>query len=230
MTNTVRTLLEDGLYLSVADREYSPVEPDGSQINQALNSFIQIFDAFRQQIPFWDFKTLNGEAELVNVQASIINDLRYQVGNTTYPIKQVTQMEFAEFETVIGLRGLPEIFWFNKTTQTILVYPLADISTRKFIMGFLPLITISNLDQPLPASIPSFFQGFLKYQLASELCDYYTVPWSAKKEASRLFYYEKLLQISQRKPSLPLLRRLKKTLYPIPYLAYLSGNLPPGGS
>lgn len=229
MSCTIRSLLEDALYLSIADREFSPVEPDGSQINAALNLFVDIIDVYRDQIPFWTEKEINNESELENVGASKINFVEYLLGTVVYGLTALNQQEFSHVATVVGLRAIPSWYWFDEAADAIRVYPLPQTSNNKFIIGFTPLEMVENLDQVIPSSITNFMQLFLKYEVAKNLCNIYNVEWSVLKEKTRLDYWQKLLILSQNKITQPMKPRLKARRYPVPWLAYLSGNVPTGG-
>jgi len=229
MASTVRTLLENALYLSIADREQSPIEPDGSQINQALNNFIQVLDSYRDLIPFWTEKVLNGESELVNIGASMVNFVDYLIGNVVYNLRSVTQDEFSNLALVTNLRAVPNIFWFDEGQQTLRVYPLPETSTRKFVIGYKPLNIISYLDQEIPNSIPQFMQLFLQYEVARNICnESNSSGWTPMKEQARKEYYQRLLENSQTVLTSPRKIRLSSPTSNVPYLAYLSGNVPTG--
>jgi len=228
MGSSVRTLLENGLYLSIADREYNPVEPDGSQINVALNHFVKLLDIYRDQVPFWQTKTLDGEAALINVGASAINYVQYFIGKSrvAYNLKPLTQNEFSSVETVKDLRAIPEWFWWDEGADTILVYPLPQNSDDQFIIGFKPLNIVNCLDESLDQSLKPFMQAFLEYELARHLSNEYTVPWTPNKEVTRQFYYKKLLANGQYRISQPVKPSLTRRQSNVPWLAYLSGQTP----
>lgn len=223
---TVQDLLESALYLSKSDREFSPVEPDGSDINTALNQFILILDAYRYQVPYWTEKFLNDESELENINASKINYVNYLLGTTIQTLRELNQKEFSEFATVLDLRGVPEAFWFNEANNRLQVYPLPESASRRFQIGFTPLNMVSSLQQKLPSSLPLFAQLFLQYELAAVLCTIYNIPWSPLKETFRKQYYAKLIMNSQQKPTQPIKSRWGARQYGVPYLAYISGNTP----
>ena len=150
----VRSVLQMSLILAnLSDPEFDPPPDDGGQMTTASNIFLQVLDQYRDQVPYWQEKTLNNEGELVNIGASSINYIQYVLNNITYELTQVTQLRFSQEEVVLGLRALPEIFWFDKNADTVRVYPLPDISTRQFRIGFKPIIDASQFSQALPQGI-----------------------------------------------------------------------------
>lgn len=228
MAITVRTLLEEALYLSVSDREFSPVDPDGSQINVALNILIRILDQYRDQIPFNTEKILNGEAELLNINATAINALDYILGNVTYPMYPLTQEEFSRIARIINLRAIPTWFWHDKANNAIRVYPLAQNVNDIFIVGFRPLNIISKFDELVPTSITSFMQEFLIYETAFKMCNYYNIKFDSMKMQAKTDAWNMLLQNAQTKISVPRKPHIKRPVTIVPWLAYLSGNTPGG--
>lgn len=228
MARKVRTILNRALYLSVADREFSPIEPDGDQINVAINLFIDILDQFGEQIPFNNEVTLNGETELQNVNAETINYVNYILspGNVTVPLQALTQLEFSRINRVLNLRAIPVYYWHDEGNNAIQVYPLPQKTTDQFIVGLRPIFEASRIDDVFLGNLTGGAVKFLIYQLASDLCDEYNIPWSAKKQASLDKAYQDMLDNSQYKPAQPFKPRLKDEAPPVPWLAYLSGNIP----
>ena len=226
MARTLRTLLNRALYLSVSDRKFSPIEPDGSEINDAADIFSLVIDQYREQIPYQTETQLNGENELLNVNMATVNYVNYLLGNIPYPLTPLNQYEFSRINRLLNLRTIPEYYWHDKANNAIRVYPLPQKSTDIFLVGFKPIIDSSRIDNVLPSSITPFMEKFLIYQCASDLCDQYNIPWSVKKQNTLTIAYEDLLKNSQLKPSKPFKPRLARRGSPVPWLAYLSGNIP----
>lgn len=227
MAASVSALLTNALSLAgLADTEFSPVEPSGSQINVALNYFTQILDTYRDEVPFWDEKFLEGEDELKNIGASAINFVEYLIDSTFFGLKACTQKEFADVESILNLRAIPEWYWFDEGNQELRVYPLPDQSGRRFLIGFRPLPEAISLKEALPKSVKPFMQLFLQYEVASVLTDHYKLPWTQKQDQKRLEYLQKLHDNTENAPSVPRHRSLKAPTYPVPSLAYISGNTP----
>lgn len=229
MAISVRDLVEKGMYLSISDREFSPIEPDGSKINAALDIFQRLIDQYRQQIPFFTEKTLNGEDELLNVDAAYVNAMDYILGNVVYNMTRLTQEEFSRVALVIGLRSIPSWFWHDQANNSIRVYPLPQSSSDKFIIGYRPSQSYTNMDEKISSSITPFMQQFLIYELAQNLCNEFNVTWTPSKESMRVRAYKMLLSNSELRPSTPNKPQLKSSGMPTPWLAYLSGNTPGGG-
>ena len=228
MASTVRNLLNGALYLSIADREFSPVEPSGSQINAALDIFIDLLDVYRSQMPYWVEIKREGEDALKDIEAAYINYVKFEIGNVTYLLTPMNQIQFANYDAVEGLVSIPSAYWYDVANKEIKVYPEPLAADRKFIIGYLPLITLNNLDQQLPDTLPTFMQRFFKYEVAYELCNEYGIAWTAQKERQRQNLLTKVEEnqdnyIGQRiKPC------LKASRLPVPWLAYISGNFPTG--
>ena len=71
MGSTVRTLLEESLYLSVADSQFDPIDPVGSQINVALNIFIGLLDTYRNYVPFFALAKIPNFEGLTDFKATL---------------------------------------------------------------------------------------------------------------------------------------------------------------
>ena len=225
---TLRTLLEEALYLSIADREFLPIEPNGSQINVASDIFERLLSQYENQIPFYTEKVINGEAELLNVNAQYVNAMDYLLGNVVYNMTPVTQEEFSRVALIVGLRAIPSWFWLDRANNAIRVYPLPQSTSDTFVIGYRPLEGFSRLEEQLATSVTPFMQEFLIYALAHKLCDQYNIPWTPQKQATKQEAYRMLLNNSENRPSLPVKTRLKADPLPVPWLAYLSGNTPGG--
>ena len=226
MALKLRDLLNEALYLSIADEEFSPIEPDGSQINVAAKQFNLVMSQYEQQIPYNTEKVLNGEDELADVGAACINTMDYLLGNVVINMMPLNQDEFSSIALVVGLRSTPYWYWHDKANDRIRVYPLPSNSTNKFVIGYRPLITVSRLDDELPTAITGFMQKFLIYQIASDLCAKYKVKWDGLKQQTLTEAYQKMIENTQLKPSRPQKPSLRGARYPVPWLAYLSGNYP----
>lgn len=226
MALKLRDLLNDALYLSVADEEFSPVETDGSQINRASRIFDLVISQYQEQIPYNTEKVLNGESELQGIGAASINTMDYLLGNVVINMRPVTQDEYSNIALVVGLRSTPYWYWHDKANDAIRVYPLPSDPSNKFVIGYRPLISETRLDDELPSSITLFMQQFLIYKIASNLCAHYNIPWSQLKQAQLTDAYQQMLENSQLKPTRPQKPQLKGSRYPVPWLAYLSGNTP----
>ena len=223
MGTTVRTTLENALYLSIADREYSPVEPTGSKINVALDIFIDLLDIYKDQVPFLSTKTLNSVEELENINAAYINALDYVLGDVLYPMMQMNQQEYSRVATLLNFKSLPYWFWHNKQENKIEIFPPGQAGTNKFIMGYQPLLSVTSLDEPIPSTIPNFMRVFLEYETARLICERYNVTWSTLKEETRQRYEEKMLENSQWTPGRPARECIAQTRrYPFPWLYYLT--------
>lgn len=229
---TVRTLLNNALYLSsMADAQFSDVEENGTLINMALNRLQSVSDSYRDLVPYLLEKTLVGEDSLLNIGAATIDNLRYIIGssNVTYPMTQVSQENFARRERITDLKSIPEVYWHDKANDLIRIYPLRISSGDRFLMGYLPILSASRLDEELPEGITAAMQLFLEYEIAQGLCDLFEVSWTPQKEASRVKYLARLKLNKQTAIGRPAKIYLKGPgTLPVPYLAYISGNTPNG--
>ncbi len=224
--STVRELLNNALYLSVADREFSPISKSGAQINAALGRLNEVLEAYKSQVPYLDTKQLNGLNALNNVDFSEINYMQYVLGSVLCPMREVTQETFSKLNLVIGLTSIPDCFFHDKANNKISIYPNAMSESDSFIVGYLPNLAVTNLDDSLPSAITGFYRLFLEYEVAQGLCDIYNVTWSEQKEVSRIKYYTKLVEQNQRQLSPPLKGSISGRRSNVPWMAYLGGIRP----
>ncbi len=226
---TTRTLLNNALYLSIADREFSAAEPSGSQINAALDRLIEILDIYKDQVPYWSTLETSNISDLDDVNMAHINYMQYVLGTVLYPMQALNQEMFSRINLIVNLRSIPSWYFHDKQNNKISVYPNPETTSDKFIIGFIPTINVTNLDEELPSSVTNFYRLFLEYEVARGLCDIYSVPWIEQKERSRGSYYKKLLDNAQRAPSAPRKPMIGGRRQTVPWLSYLSGNFPGGG-
>lgn len=223
---TVRTLLNNALYLSVADREFFDVQESGSYINAALNILNELVDSYRHYVPFWFTEELEGTSTLTDVNMASINFMQYVLGTVFTDMVGVSQQVFSRKKRIENLRSIPFYYFHDKQNNKIDIYPAAQQTSDKFIIGYIPTVSLSNLDLELPTSIPPFYQLFLEYETASVLCDNYTITWSDKKETSRRKYQQQLLMNSNKEIDPPRKRVLRGDRTNVPWEAYLAGNFP----
>jgi hypothetical protein len=225
---TVRTLLNQSLYLSVADREFSPIEPGGSQINAAIEILNELVEKYRDNVPYWSTTTVSTYEELQAIEAANINYIKYLTGNVVISILiPMNQLEFSRYRNIVNLQTIPYAFWLDRLNNVINVYPLpGDSANSTFELGYTPLFNLTNINEELPQSITRTFQGFLEYDLAFEMCNQYSVDWTEQKEAKRNDWKRKLMMNSQRSLDTAPKDRLNANQYPVPLLAYISGVLP----
>jgi hypothetical protein len=221
--SSVRELLNAALYLSISDREFSPAEHSGSQINASINRLNEILEAYKDQVPYLNTETLTS---LEDIDVASISYLQYVLGDVLQPMLQITQQEFSRLNLVVGLKSIPAYFFHDKANEKIEVYPNPMTTSDEFIMGYLPNIHFTNLDEALPSAITGFYKLFLEYELARGLCDIYNVVWTPQKEESRRRYYSQLLDLNQRKLTAPKKGEISPHRDTVPWLAYLGGLYP----
>tara|TARA_R110000787_G_scaffold21425_6_gene63398 strand:- start:9410 stop:10099 length:690 start_codon:yes stop_codon:yes gene_type:complete len=191
---TIESLLNKGLYLSVVDAQFQPLDPSGPQIEVALDELNGIFSDFKDYIPYSSQVKISTIADLENTNFSEIESVFYILSGIRYQVESLSRVQLSQQSSVIDLDG-PVIFYhFDKLTQSFDIYPSPVMSAADYfeISGTVSMGEVVKTDL-IPIGMPRFMQTFFKYELASRLCDFYSAPWSQKKEQSRAAAYSRLV-------------------------------------
>lgn len=225
--STVRTLLNKSLFLSISDREFSPIDPSGSQINAAIDTLQHVLDQYRYYITYWSTRKIEGPDGLLDFGAAQVNYVQYLLGTTAYLLIEMNQGEFARVNQIIDLKSIPKYFWHDKQNNLIETWPQASVDNENgFQIGFTPFFDATNINEEISSSITSAFISFLQYEVASQLCDQYSKDWSPKKENS--LKKARIIVLNNKDNSISASRKpLLQTRSPaVPWLAYISGLKP----
>ena len=226
MAKSVRTLLNNAIYKSIADRRFDPIEPDGDEINVAVNYLVDILDTYRGQIPFGISTEVNTIEDIQNVSASDVTSVQYLLGTVKYGLVQKSRDEFEVLSAITELTTIPAIYFFDQGSHNINVYPEPTVSQgQTFFLNYTPLYDASllNFDSGIDATIvPAFMQIFLEYEIAFNLCNDYGVPWLPQRESARQLYYQKLVDNNEYIPPAPVVYNWDRRRLPAPILTYLT--------
>lgn len=226
MAKSVRTLLNNAIYKSIADRRFDPIEPDGDEINVAANYLVDILDTYRAEIPFGVSTEITGIENLSNLNASDVTSVQYLLGTVTYPLAQKSREEFERLSAIKTISTIPGIYFFDQGSHQINVYPEPTVSQgQTFFLTYVALYDASllNFDSAIDATIvPAFMQIFLEYEVAFNLCNDYGVPWLPQRESARQLYYQKLVDNNEYIPPAPVVDSWDNRRLPAPILTYLT--------
>ncbi len=185
-------IISEAIYLSLQDREHQPIL-DSGYVTFGLNQLNFILDEWRDKIPFSQLLTFNNYTQLTNTKFLSVSNISYVLNTVQMPLQQVNLTRFIELQNVIGLLGVPQIFYWDELNQTIQVYPAPSNPVYQFTvwgrMADAPLLTTDVV----PSNIPQFMVNALIYQLGYRLAiQYNSKLWNDGKNAIRMELIELL--------------------------------------
>ncbi len=179
-----KTLIENACYLSLYDEAWQPDIETGI-VTSALNQFNLMLDEFRDKIPYTFTYTFDDVNELTNTSFVSIDSLNYVINTILFPMTAVNLVKWREIAIVEGLIGIPEIYWFDESTQTVHVYPLPANPSYEFIVSGRRALGPLALFDTLPVNMTLFMQNALTYELAFRITGKFNGVWNDLKEATR---------------------------------------------
>lgn len=180
----VKTLVTDAMYLSGHDREFQK-SITGAINDLSIRLLNDILDESRDIVPYPEQIVFTDYDNLSNTKFVSIDTVDYMLGKTRIPLTRYSLKRFDELEGVEDLKGTPEGYYFDQLSQSIKVYPAPSQSSYKFEVDGRLAMDGLGINDDMPPNVPNFMISWLRYELASRLCDETNVAWSTKKEATR---------------------------------------------
>lgn len=223
----VQSIITDAIYLSLQDRQFQP-DINAGYLDFGLNQLNLILDEWRNLIPFAQVVTFNNVDDLENSLFYNVETVNFILNTTSQTLQRVPLTRFKEQQAIIGLVGIPSIYYFDELTQSIMVYPRPSNPQYKFtVWGRIQQVTLSMFDT-VPANMPPFMRNAVIYELAFRLANNYGVPFEAYKEIT----HQGLVKSLKNKKSFDL-RAPRNIAFglpnssqipPFPWLYYVSGG------
>lgn len=227
MAVSVKSLIERAIYLSVQDEEFQPTI-NGLYLQRGLDELNFLLDEWRTLIPWTQQVTFSDVDDLENSSFVSVDTVNFILNTTSQPLQRVTLTEFKEQQNIIGLTGIPAIYYFDEMNQSILVYPRPSNPSYQFtVWGKIAQATL-GLNDEVPANMPPFMRSAIIYELAARIAQKYGTPWAAEKELQR----QNLIKSLKNKASINLTARRNlafglpnsSDMAPFPWLYYISGG------
>jgi len=180
----VQSIITDAIFKSVQDRQFQP-DINAGYLDFGLNQLNIILDEWRNLIPFSQVVTFNDVDDLENSTFLSVETVNFIINKASQPLKRVDLTQFKEQQSIIGLVGIPVIYYFDELTQSIIVYPKPSNPSYQFtVWGRIQQVTLGMFDQ-VPANMPPFMRNAVIYELGYRFCGEYGVPWPDAKEITR---------------------------------------------
>lgn len=227
MAANVKSIVERAIYTSVQDEEFQPVI-SGLYLQRGLDELNLILDEWRTLIPWSSSVTFSDVEDLENSSFVSVETVNFILNTTSQPLQRVTLTQFKEQQNIIGLLGIPAIYYFDELNQTVEVYPRPANPQYQFtIWGKISQVTL-DMNDAIPANMPPFMKSAIIYELAARICQKYGVPWSPEKENQR----QSLIMSLKNKKGINLSARRSlafglpqsSQMAPFPWFYYVSGG------
>jgi hypothetical protein len=218
---TVNYVLTQAIYTSLQDAEFQA--PIKATYQETALLFLQsLCDEWRDKVPFAQQFQFNNVDELADTQFTSVQNVNFILsGNNQVPLERSYDKDkFYNIQGIIGLQGIPEEYYFDELTQTILVYPTPNQPSYSFIVWGRPQLYAISPEDVLPDNMPYFMVTALIYEIAFRLCARYGVTWSADKQSIRdtlSGYLNQKKTIDLRAPIQRIFKRSGTRVPPYPY-------------
>lgn len=227
MAANVKSIIERAIYTSVQDEEFQPVI-SGLYIQRGLDELNLILDEWRSLIPWSQSVTFNNVEDLENSTFVSVETVNFILNTTSQFLQRVTLTQFKEQQNIVGLTGIPAIYYFDELTQSIVVYPKPANPQYQFtIWGKISQVNLGLYDA-IPANMPPFMKSAVIYELAGRIAQKYGASWPPEKEMQR----QSLIKSLKNKKGINLTARRSlafglpnsSDMAPFPWFYYVSGG------
>ena len=221
----VSELLTDACYLSVNDEDFEPAISPG-RLTSSLRMFNLLLDELRDKIPYTFQYTFDDVADLQNTNFVVVDDLAYVINGIIIPMQPVNLVRWRELATVEGLIGIPQLYFFDESVQTVRVYPTPSNPQYQFILNGRQALGAVTLTTVLPANMPDYMKNYCIYEMGFRLCGKLGADWDPKNESIR----QQLATALKNKQVIDVTARSSvmfspmSSAPPFPYYYYLSGG------
>lgn len=223
----VESIVTEAIFLSLQDRALQP-DVDPTYLEGGLRMLNILLDEWRSLIPWAQQAIFTNVDNLEQSQFVQIETVNFVINNNSTILLPASLIQFRQLKSVIGLTGVPTVYYFDQLNQAIEVYPKPSMPNYQFIVwGRIAMAVVGMFDN-IPANIPPFMQSAIEYELAFRLCGYYGTPWDPSKDETRK---TKILSLKNKK-AIDLTQPINivfgnpgiGNVPPFPYLYYLSGG------
>lgn len=223
----VQSIITDAIYNSLQDRQFQ-ADINAGYLDFGLNQLNILLDEWRNLIPFSQVVTFNNVDDLENSTFLNVETVNFILNTASQPLTRVSLTRFKEQQAIIGLLGIPIIYYFDELTQSIMVYPRPSNPQYQFtVWGRIQQVTLGMYDE-VPANMPPFMRNAVIQELSYRFAAAFGVPWSGEKEFTR----QGLIKSLKNKKSIDLRapRNLvfglpnSSKIAPFPWLYYVSGG------
>lgn len=221
----VRELLTDACYLSLNDENFQPAISPGT-LTSALRQFNLLLDEYRDKIPYTFQYYFNNYTQLINTRFVVIDDVGFILNGIVIPLTSVNLVRWREIATVENLVGIPQVYFFDESVQTVRIYPAPSMPEYRFVINGRKALGTVELDDELPENMPDYMKNTLQYEMAFRLSAKSGVRWSPEKESIRqdLKSQLKKKQVIDLTPSTNIIFAQKTGVPPFPEWFYICGG------
>lgn len=198
MTYLASQLVTNAWYLSgIVARNLQQV--DGDQVSdglQLLNNLLAFKGTDIRLIPYFQSfdVTLNNGQEIYFIDNLVdIETMYFLLNNVRFPMTPVNRDRYFGSYRVANISSLPTYYHLERAEggSNVYVYPLPNQNYEASLFGKFALTNVTAF-QDLSLVYDGFYIEYLRYALASMMCDEYDIEFPAYK-AQRLKSYEKKL-------------------------------------
>ena len=189
-------LIAKAYYLSdVVSRELETVS--GSQQADGLdmlNDLLAEKSAKGYRIPYYTHSTFNmvaGQEEYFIPDLIEVDAITYNIGDIRYSVRQVNRRFYFGSPRADSVESLPASYHFERSLGggKFYFYNFPNDSYQANITGKFALTEVAGCDD-LSLGLDRYYIAYLKYALASRICDFYNIEFAPHK-AKSLFEREK---------------------------------------
>lgn len=182
-------LVTQSYYLSdVVSRELETVT--GSQLSDGIEMLNEILDeksASGHEIPFnqsINFTGVPGQEEYFIENLIDITSITFVNQNVRYSMRWYSHDKYHGSTRILNINTFPGIYTFNRVPGgcNVYIYFNPDLPYQFEIWGKFSFVNV-NATTDLSIALPNFFISYLKYALASRICQYFNIEFAPQKLA-----------------------------------------------
>jgi hypothetical protein len=181
MPTTTRELITKSLYLSgLVARDFQTVP--GSKLrdsHELLNSILSFKTIDSRKIPYFEelqFLTIAGQEKYFISGLISVETLTYELNSARIPMRSTERYDYFNTYRISMLPNLPSVYHVEKCMggANIFLYPIPNIVYTFTMYANFRLMEVT-IDQDLELTFDKFYIEYLRYLLASYICDFYEV-------------------------------------------------------
>jgi hypothetical protein len=177
----VEGLVSQAVYTSLQDSQANP-SINAGYLTYGTYELGNILDEFKDWIPFAQELTYDNIDELTETLFVSVSNVNYVLNTVQTPLMRMDLTRFNDNQTILGLVGVPQYYYFDELKQTIMVYPNPSNPQYSFTVWGRESQEGLTTFSVLPLNMPPFQINFLIYKLAHRCCARFGTYWSDDKD------------------------------------------------
>lgn len=176
-------LIAQAIYNSSLNDRQSDPEVSSNYVNYGLFQLPFILDEYRDNIPFAQQFTNLSNDDLLNTDYYEVSNVNYVLNTVSTPLIPWTLQQWNENRYVTNLTGVPQAYYFEPLSRSILVYPPPTPAQQYTFTVWARKADLNlALTDIIPDQITPLMRNTLIYKLGKDMALEYGVPYPEEKD------------------------------------------------